>query len=811
MRRASQTMTGEIEQTITHLLRTTKSLLESLNQWSMQRIPKTTIFEIHETLERQFFLVVQAFEELNVPMNDLQWIPGQMRELVTSAMTEIPSPETLDQHLPHIREVIVLLLQGLKAKQALLRESRVRSSDASWNNKEASFYLNRTSSSHIMPASPPLPPVTSPRLSNSSNHSNTEYDPWTGGMPRPTVPTNDLSSRIVQPPPPPPPPPKNEYMMPYSPPQVHSNHTSPSMSNIQLPTSIPSRENSINQNPYTQPMYAPTSPSEPHVYPPPTPHKFDENDPNTANALEALKRQENLARRSSVRRASMYRGDSAAVKQKYLDTGDSATPPPVPTLPMMIKKRNPSRLGPVSETEALNEEEKVEKEMTLFLQLGKQVKKITYNGEISLPALNMLFLEKFSYSSKQHDFPQIYIRDPQVGVSYELMDLTEIKSNSVLSLNIDEKEELKEIHKEILTELSQTLNKELLDTRRSFTEQLDQLKLQLTESVKATDDRFLTIKEVATLTDADGSNTVQRKNTLSKTQLDQHLNEIQTLRRDILTLKQLQGEMKEETNHVVNDIKQKASNLSEMKMTVNNTSSSSAARTQLEQGKTALLEKSNRITTRLEELQDTIDQLKLDVTQRKCQPSETQMTHCTNERLALSQEMKEFGEFMGTVKPNWKKTWEKELQTIVKEQQTLKDQEYLLSDMKEDLDALQEVFAQLETICAYQAKAKPVVREFRVAPVEEGFEGMSSVFKQVASIDVDHDRRLKALEQADKMRQRELANRIDDFEKELVNFVDTKKLKKTGGAMEIDRLRKQKEEDMLKQMFTSEKRPNETE
>jgi hypothetical protein len=34
----------------------------------MQRIPKASIFQIHETLEKQFFLVVQAFEEVNVSM-----------------------------------------------------------------------------------------------------------------------------------------------------------------------------------------------------------------------------------------------------------------------------------------------------------------------------------------------------------------------------------------------------------------------------------------------------------------------------------------------------------------------------------------------------------------------------------------------------------------------------------------------------------------------------------------------------------------------------------------------------------------------
>ncbi|KAG1468025.1 hypothetical protein G6F56_004074 [Rhizopus delemar] len=227
------------------------------------------------------------------------------------------------------------------------------------------------------------------------------------------------------------------------------------------------------------------------------------------------------------------------------------------------------------------------------------------------------------------------------------------------------------------------------------------------------------------------------------------------------------------------------------------------ARHNLEEGKKNLLGKSEKITSRLEELQDTIDQLKLDVTQRKCRPSNIQMTHCAKERKELSESIEEFGTFIAQVKPTWKKTWEHELQTIVKEQQALKDQEYLLTDIKDDLDALSEVFEQLEKIYAYQVSSKPGVREFRIAPAEEGFEGMSSVLKQVATIDVDHDRRLRAMEQSEKMRQRELANKTDDFEKELSTFVDTKKLKKTGGALEIDRLRKQKDEDMLKQIYAA--------
>lgn len=75
----------------------------------------------------------------------------------------------------------------------------------------------------------------------------------------------------------------------------------------------------------------------------------------------------------------------------------------------------------------------------MFLQIGKQVQKVQYQGEISISALNMLFLEKFSYSLGQNDFPKIYIRDPTVGVSYELVDMSEVRNKSVLSFNIDGK------------------------------------------------------------------------------------------------------------------------------------------------------------------------------------------------------------------------------------------------------------------------------------------------------------------------------------------------------------------------------------
>ncbi|KAG1118433.1 hypothetical protein G6F42_013202 [Rhizopus arrhizus] len=72
MRRVNSTvgMSGEIEQVVTKLLRTTKALLEALTQWSLMRASNNEIFDIHDTLEKQFFLVSQAFEEASVSMSD---------------------------------------------------------------------------------------------------------------------------------------------------------------------------------------------------------------------------------------------------------------------------------------------------------------------------------------------------------------------------------------------------------------------------------------------------------------------------------------------------------------------------------------------------------------------------------------------------------------------------------------------------------------------------------------------------------------------------------------------------------------------
>ncbi|KAI7862507.1 actin interacting protein 3-domain-containing protein [Spinellus fusiger] len=898
MSSSGRAMSAEIEHVVTRLLRTTKTLLEALTQWSQLAVSTAQIIDIQEVLEQQFYQVTQAFAEANVPISDLGWIPGHLRESVKSAMEQPPSTAALDQYLPRIRDVIVHLLHGLKGKQQYLREKDHRTE--SWHSSvppaalarashprsyamngngatspppfASSFPYNGTASPP--PAPPPPPPsgrltpseydlyqgMPRPSLS-SETRVRYPYPQRTGSMTRPyssssqiagqTVPISPSSVSSAAPPPTKMPSPSrstssnrslsgrypqpstvsiaslvtttgtasisNPHAIPASPPlppppltpptmplhHLHHHHSLHSHHSLHHSNSIGSNSSSSNNNSNSN------SPSPPHNNnnnnntsatmnsnitnnKPPT--SFDESDPHTASALAALKRQENLARRSSVRRASMFRTDT----KRHQDYTTLAPPlPPVPALPQEPKLSSVPEDTPTG--------------ITLYLQIAKEVKKVQYGGDISIPALHMLFLEKFGYTSRQNDFPSIYIRDPTVLVFYQLEHLEEVVNRSVLMLNLDEQDQEQKRWKEGIVQM---ISKALKDNQVQLQQGLESVKKQ-TETKPQSLMRDMVHKmmmaehrPVSTANPATGKAVAEEKAVavvqgLSPQVTRQQLGEVESLKRDMAVLRQLQGEMRDTTATVLDHLRKKAE---EVRQTASESTepvvtTHATARQFVEQGKQQLLTDSDKITARLEDLQDTIDQLKLDVTLRKSRPSEAQMTHCAEETKALAQEIEQFGQYIVKVKPTWKKTWEQELQTIVKEQQSLKEQEGLLLDMKDDLAALLEVYEQLEKICVYQAKARPVVREFRVAPAEEGFQGMSSVLKQVTTIDVDHDRRLKALEQSEKMRQREQANRVDDFEKELGDFVGARKLKKTGGAMEMDRIREQKDKDLLKAMY----------
>ena len=119
--------------------------------------------------------------------------------------------------------------------------------------------------------------------------------------------------------------------------------------------------------------------------------------------------------------------------------------PPVPPLPRVVPAtpQTPAPAPAESSSSAtlapkpLPSDPVTPESITVFLQVGREVKKAKMDPGLTLSSLRMLFVDKFAYNPGQEDFPAIYIRDPSSGVQYELEDTDEVKDNCLLSLNIE--------------------------------------------------------------------------------------------------------------------------------------------------------------------------------------------------------------------------------------------------------------------------------------------------------------------------------------------------------------------------------------
>jgi hypothetical protein len=212
------------------------------------------------------------------------------------------------------------------------------------------------------------------------------------------------------------------------------------------------------------------------------------------------------------------------------------------------------------------------------------------------------------------------------------------------------------------------------------------------------------------------------------------------------------------------------------------------------------------VLTKVEELQDTVEALRDDVLKRHMTPKPQLVKQIQEDIASTATELASLKEHIDTVRPMWKKTWEEELQNIVEEQGFLGHQEEFLTDLLEDHKALVDVFGHVDKVISIRG-ATPGRnirgRGFKPLPADEGHTGLSTVMMEIRGAAVDPERRMKAIEANQKNRERELASRSDEFQEELTGFVGGKRLRMTGGAEEVDRVRQRRNELALKAMFNN--------
>ncbi len=497
----------------------------------------------------------------------------------------------------------------------------------------------------------------------------------------------------------------------------------------------------------------------------------------------------------------------------------------------------------------------VSQALTVFLQVGKQVRKTTIEPSgLSFASLRVLFVDKFQYNPGGSDFPSIYIRDPSSGVQYELEDVEEVRDKCLLSLNIERKFTalrsstsltrspillaLDQIKQHIDIQMS-TLSQELRDLKTVVTVsrrqsiQISPVSLQTVSPLptpeRPPEKRFRDAAKRLTRVMAKGdftkfsespampppypsqpptpsplapqvtgSSTVSdERATRMVSDLKVQFDEVQNLRRDLGVMRQIYSEFMGSTKDALGQLRGQAKSLHEVAV-----SQVGGSRVYIDAGKSKLDARSQDLLSRVDDLQDTVEGLRDDVLKRHVQPKPGVMLALKTDIDTTAVELERLREHIAVIKPSWKQAWEEELQNIVEEQQFLNHQEEFVKDLIEDHKALREINDQLAQILSLRTTKKSRNGpKFQPLPVEEGHEGLSTVMLEIRGAQVDPDKRMKAMETNQKACQRELASRSDEFQEELSSFVDGKKLKMTGGGEEVERVRQKRNEMTLKAMF----------
>ncbi|KAG0279264.1 Bud site selection protein 6 [Linnemannia exigua] len=883
-RKTDQSAMNPIEATVTKLLVATKQLLESLTLWSNRKVNEEQVSDIFVQLATQFNLASQAFHEVGIDTSELAHVPDDLRNCLETALGEDPSPASLDQYLPKIKEVIINLLQGLRLKQNLYRERH-----------EAK--LARTSTPppqgpFTAPPNMPLPPITPPTATATpSGRTRTSLSssrqPSISRPPEPTeAPSTStqngysMSSQFPKPPTFVAPTPTFSVSAPQDEPshaetlaslrksdtitrRASSRRHSQRFSTLleQNAPPVPRRQHPVSDSSLsaTYPGYAYSQGSSPATSPP-LPLPQSQFTPLTSPALGYLP----SGPASSTTSSNGYMDSMPlppTIPMPMLPVVKEVQPPPPPTtastsgstvlppdndaddatmttahipngslesvsgVPSLADAAGVQETSETATTAPQEPAEPVETSLTLFLQVGKSVKKTRFEGELTHSGLRMLFMEKFQYNPGQEDFPTIYVKDPQTNIHYELESLIDVKQNAFLSLNVDDLENIQRR----MDQGFASLTKELHDIRKAQ-EALEMARhKQATAAAAAAAAAALAVAnnperniaaagsdgpqalrsmvqkvmaKTKTLPATAATPSAAGQSKASVAELKAHQEEVQTLRRDLGVVRQLYSELQSETKLMLGNLAGYTNKIRKQAL-----EAPVSSRMIIETGKVKLDKKSEDLTNKIEDLQDVVDDMKVNVTQRRGRPSESSMTFVDKQCEQIDKDIAELADYIQTIRPSWKKTWEVELQTIVKEQMFLKEQEALLDDLKEDRSSLMQTLGNLKKVTELQVKAgSGGLKEFVFQPVvDEDFEGLKSVMEEVKMIEPDSNKRLKAMAQMEKLRHIELSNRIDEFEEELTTFVGASKLRKTGGALEVERQRQQRDSENLKAMFAAKK------
>ncbi|RKP27716.1 actin interacting protein 3 [Syncephalis pseudoplumigaleata] len=279
--------------------------------------------------------------------------------------------------------------------------------------------------------------------------------------------------------------------------------------------------------------------------------------------------------------------------------------------------------------------------------------------------------------------------------------------------------------------------------------------------------------------------------------------DLRTLQEELAAVRRAYDTFRKETGDLVDTLDKQCTELRSA-LDLERVRQAGSARAFITEGQTLMDTRTEAIASKIEDAEDICNDIKRDLTQRRAVPSEARMKAVREALATADEELAALDAMVEETRPKWKRAWESELQTVLNEQQFLKEQEELLLDLRDDCTRLNELFDQLQQVVKLQSRRgmrkQPAIQ---VVSAEEGFLQLNQVMQEITCIEPDSNRRLQALEQAQKMRRLEQEQHVDEFEQELGNFVADKKLRPTGGFEETERRREARQKETIRAMLAS--------
>lgn len=457
------------------------------------------------------------------------------------------------------------------------------------------------------------------------------------------------------------------------------------------------------------------------------------------------------------------------------------------------------------------------KELTLFLQYKSKIKKFTlpdgYN-ELSIARLQLAFIEKFAWNTHTNgDLPEIYLQDPVSGVRHELDDLNDVKDRSVLALNVEALDEIKKHFDEGLGGIQQSL----LESIRSMTDS-QRAALQQVQDGQQLHSRDLS--RLLSMPSPPSTNGASAPSIYTRSSLGSgprsQMNEVKGLKRDLAVMRQAYNSFVSDIGKSMTAVKEVASKVkvTAIKSSIPDVEGEGGGRAYVNSGKKSLATDSDHLVSRVDDLQDIVEDLRKDVVTRGVRPLPRQLETVSKDISVATAELKRMQEYLKREKPVWTKIWEKELDTVCTDRDLLTMQEELSADLEDDLEKAAQTFALVEQCTKEQMKdgnqpsgssagtPRSTSRGFAMDTAIDPQAAKEGVLGEVRALQPNHQTRLEAIERAEMLRQRELEERKDgEFKKELGQFVGEGKLKKSGGVDELERQRIAKDEAIRKEVW----------